>query len=74
MPTIEILLFFILVILLFFAVVDLYLFALKPLQTSWAVRQAGKFIATGKLPYKWYFNNVYRILTTTQHDLEAAYL
>ncbi len=64
----SLLLFFILLILILGAVIAFAYFVIKPVQTRWAVRRARKIESL------WQFKNVFRILATAHHDLEAAYL
>jgi regulator of protease activity HflC (stomatin/prohibitin superfamily) len=56
------------------AVISFSLFVIKPMQTRWAVIRARKIVATGELPGRWHFRNIYRMLATAHNDLEAAKL
>ncbi len=67
-------LFSIFLILVIAAVIAFSYFVIKPIQTYWAVRQARKIAASGKISNNWQFENVFRILATARNDLEAAYL
>ncbi len=67
-------LFAIFLLLLLGAVIAFTYFVIKPLQTQWALRQARKIVADGKIRNQWRFHNVYRILATASNDLEAACL
>ncbi|MHB8104202.1 MAG: hypothetical protein ACYDG5_01490 [Dehalococcoidales bacterium] len=68
------LLFAIFVLFCLWAVIAFTVHILKPLQTRWAVLQARKMVAEGKVKHDWQFRNVYRMLATSKNDLEAAKL
>ena len=67
-------LFFILLLLALGAVIAFSYFVIKPAQAFWAIKRARRIVASGEINSRWQFENVYRILATTRHDLEAAYL
>jgi hypothetical protein len=56
------------------AVIAFTIYVLKPVQTHWAMAQARKIIAEGKVRNNWQFHNVYRMLATSKNDLEAQKL
>ena len=66
------LLFAIFVLLSLGAVIAFSYTVIKPLQTSWAVKKGRKIAASGKISSRWQFENVFRMLATASHDLEAA--
>jgi quinol-cytochrome oxidoreductase complex cytochrome b subunit len=68
------LLFAIFVLFCLWAVIAFSVHILKPLQTRWAVLQARKIVAEGKVKNDWQFRNIYRMLATSKDDLEAAKL
>ena len=74
MPSIQYLLFSILMLLFLGAAIAFSLFVVKPLQTRWAIGTAHKIVADGKARNNWQFRNVYRMLATSKNDLEAAKL
>ncbi len=74
MYTTQYLLFCILVLLSLGAVICFSLFVVKPMQTRWAIVRARKIVAEGRMGSQWRFRNVYRMLATAHHDLEAAKL
>ena len=67
-------LFSIFLLMLLGAAIAFSYFVVKPIQTYWAVKQARKILASGKIKSRWQFENVFRILATARNDLEAAYL
>ncbi len=56
------------------AVIAFCVYIIKPLQTRWAIIQARKIVAEGKVKKDWRFRNVYRMLATAKNDLEAVKL
>jgi quinol-cytochrome oxidoreductase complex cytochrome b subunit len=74
MFSVQYLLFYILLMLLLGAAIAFSLFIVKPLQTRWAVITARRIVAEGKVRNDWQFRNVYRMLATSRHDMEAAKL
>jgi hypothetical protein len=56
------------------AVIAFSYFVIKPMQTRWAIARARRIVASGRLPGEWHFRNVYRMLATAHHDLEASKL
>jgi quinol-cytochrome oxidoreductase complex cytochrome b subunit len=56
------------------AVIAFCVYIIRPLQTRWAIIQARKMVAEGKVRKDWRFRNVYRMLATAKNDLEAAKL
>ena len=56
------------------AVIAFCVYILRPLQTRWAIIQARKMVAEGKVRNDWRFRNVYRMLATAKNDLEASKL
>jgi hypothetical protein len=74
MLSITYLLFCILLLMSLGAVIALSYFVIKPLQTRWAIAKARKIIASGCISSDWHYHNVYRMLATAHHDLEAAKL
>jgi len=49
-------------------------FVVKPVQTRWAVLKARRIVAGDGTVSDWQFRNVYRMLATARHDLEATRL
>jgi hypothetical protein len=74
MFSVSYLLFCILLLMSLGAVIAFSYFVIKPLQTRWAIARARKIIASGCLPDGRHYRNVYRLLATAHHDLEAAKL
>ena len=74
MPANTYFLFAIFLLFCLWAVIAFSVHILKPLQTRWAVNQARKMVAEGKVKHDWQFRNVYRMLATSKDDLEAAKL
>ena len=68
------LLFAIFVLLSLGAVIAFSYTVIKPVQTRWAVKKGRKIAASGKISSRWQFENVFRMLATASHDLEADYL
>ena len=68
------LLFCILLLLALGAVIAFSYFVIKPLQTHWAVTHARRIVAGQADAASWRSRNVYRMLATARHDLEAARL
>ena len=68
------LLFSIFLLLLLGAVIAFSYTVIKPLQTRWAVRQARRIAASGKIKSRWQFESIFRILATAGNDREADYL
>ena len=74
MLSVQLLLFYILLMLLLGAAIAFSLFVVKPLQTRWAVNTARRIVAERKARSNWQFRNVYRMLATSRNDMEAAKL
>jgi hypothetical protein len=74
MPTIELLLFSILLLLILGAVVAFMHFVVRPLRIYWAIIEARKMVAARTVSHSWRCRNVCRTLATARDDLEAAYL
>ena len=68
------LLFAIFILLSLGAVIAFSYTVVKPMQTRWAVKKGRKIATSGKISSRWQFENVFRVLATSSHDLEAAYL
>lgn len=74
MFSIQLLLFYILLMLILGGIIAFSLFVIRPMQTRWAVVTARRMVAEGKPGNDWRFRNVYRMLATAKNDLEAAKL
>jgi hypothetical protein len=74
MPTIEFLLFSILLLLILGSVIAFIHFVVRPLRIHWAIVQGRKMVASREVGRSWRYRNVYRTLATARNDLEAAYL
>jgi hypothetical protein len=74
MPSIQYLLFSILMLLFLGAVVIFVHFVIRPLRIQWAIIEARKLVASREISNRWRFRNVFRTLATARNDLEAAEL
>jgi hypothetical protein len=74
MPSIQYLLFSILMLLFLGAVIAFSYFVIRPMQIHWAIVEARKMVAGRNVSKTWRFRNVYRTLATARNDLEAAEL
>jgi hypothetical protein len=74
MPSIQYLLFSILMLLFLGAVVIFVHFVIRPLRIQWAIIEARKLVANREISNRWRFRNVFRTLATARNDLEAAEL
>jgi Na+-transporting NADH:ubiquinone oxidoreductase subunit NqrC len=71
MSTTNYLLFCILLKLVLGAIIAFSYFVIKPFQTRWAIARARQILEAGQARSEWQFRNVYRMLATAHHDLEA---
>jgi predicted Holliday junction resolvase-like endonuclease len=74
MPSIEYLLFCILVLLLLAAVIAFMHFVIRPLRVYWAIVEAKKMVEHRSVDQSWRSRNVCRTLATARYDLEAVEL
>lgn len=74
MPTVEYLLFSILLLLILGSVIAFIHFVVRPLRIHWAITEGRKMVAAREVGRSWRFRNVYRTLATARNDLEAAEL
>lgn len=74
MPSIQYLLFSILMLLFLGAVIAFSYFVIRPMRVHWAIVEARKMVAGRNVSNSWRFRNVYRTLATARNDLEAAEL
>jgi hypothetical protein len=74
MPSIQYLLFSILMLLFLGAVVVFTHFVIRPMRIHWAITEARKIVAKRDTGNSWRFRNVFRTLATARNDLEAAEL
>ena len=74
MPSIEYLLFSILMLLFLGAVIAFIHFVIRPLRIHWAIIEGRKLVAAREVSHSWRYRNVYRTLATARNDLEAAEL
>jgi hypothetical protein len=74
MPTIEYLLFSILMLLFLGSVIAFIYFVVRPLRIHWAIVEGRKMVAAREVGRSWRCRNVYRTLATARNDLEAAEL
>jgi hypothetical protein len=74
MPSIQYLLFSILMLLFLGAVIAFSYFVIRPMRIHWAIVEARKMVADRNISNSWRFRNVYRTLATARNDLEAAEL
>jgi hypothetical protein len=56
------------------AVIALCIYVIRPLETRWAIIQARKMVAEGRVRNDWIFRNVYHTLATAKNDHEASEL
>jgi hypothetical protein len=73
-PSIQYLLFSILMLLFLGAVVVFTRFVIRPMRIHWAITEARKIVARRDTCNNWRFRNVFRTLATARNDLEAAEL
>ena len=74
MPSIQYLLFSILMLLFLGAVIIFVRFVIRPLRIYWAIIEARKMVNQREINNGWRCRNVYRTLATARNDLEAAEL
>ena len=74
MPSIQYLLFSILMLLFLGAVVVFTRFVIRPIRVHWAIIEARKIVTRRDTRNNWRFRNVFRTLATARNDLEAAEL
>jgi hypothetical protein len=74
MPSIEYILFGILLLLILGSVIAFIYFVVRPLRIHWAIVEGRKMVAAHEAGRSWRCRNVYRTLATAHNDLEAAYL
>ncbi len=74
MPSIQYLLFSIMMLLFLGAVIIFVHFVIRPLRIHWAITEAKKMVAHREIDNGWRFRNVFRTLATARNDLEAAEL
>jgi hypothetical protein len=74
MPSIQYLLFNILLLLFLGAVISFIHFVVRPLRIQWAIIEGRKMVAAREVGHSWRYRNVYRTLATARNDLEAAEL
>jgi hypothetical protein len=55
-------------------VIALCIYIIRPLETRWAIIQARKMVAEGRVRNDWMFRNVYRTLAIAKNDQEASKL
>ena len=72
MPSIQYLLFSILMLLFLGAVIAFIHYVIRPLRIHWAITEARKMVAKRDVSNTWRFRNVLRTLATARNDLEAA--
>jgi hypothetical protein len=72
MPSIQYLLFSILMLLFLGAVIAFIHYIIRPLRIYWAITEARKMVANRNVSNTWRFRNVLRTLATARNDLEAA--
>jgi len=72
MPSIQYLLFSIMMLLFLGAVIAFSHFVIKPLRIYWAITEAKKMVGNRDISHGWRFRNVCRTLATARNDLEAA--
>ena len=72
MPSIQYLLFSILMLLFLGAVIAFIHYVIRPLRIHWAITEARKMVAKRDVSNTWRFRNVLRTLATAPNDLEAA--
>jgi hypothetical protein len=73
-PSIQYLLFSILMLLFLGAVVIFTRYVIRPLRIHWAITEARKMVTRRDTRNGWRFRNVFRTLATAPNDLEAAEL
>lgn len=74
MPSIQYLLFSIMMLLFLGAVIAFIRFVIRPLRIYWAITEAKKMVVNREVYKSWRFRNVFRTLATARNDLEAAEL
>ena len=74
MPSIQYLLFSILMLLFLGAVIAFIRLVIRPLRIHWAITEARKLLANRDVSNTWRFRNVFRTLASSRSDLEAAEL
>jgi hypothetical protein len=74
MPSIQYLLFSILMLLFLGAVIIFVRFVIRPLRIHWAITEAKKIVDKREANNSWRFRNVFRTLATARNDMEAAEL
>jgi hypothetical protein len=74
MPSIQYLLFSIMMLLFLGAVILFVHFVIRPLRIHWAITEAKKMVVNRDISHHWRFRNVWRTLSTARNDLEAAEL
>jgi hypothetical protein len=72
MPSVQYLLFSIMMLLSLGAVVLFVRFVIRPLRIYWAITEAKKMVGNKETGNGWRFRNVLRTLATARNDLEAA--
>jgi hypothetical protein len=74
MPSIQYLLFCIMMLLFLGAVIAFIRLVIRPMRIHWAITEARKLVAGRDVSNTWRFRNVFRTLASARHDLEAAEL
>jgi len=74
MPSIQYLLFCIMMLLFLGAVIAFSKFVIRPMRIHWAIIEAKKMVGKRDISHRWRFRNVWRTLATARNDLEAAEL
>jgi hypothetical protein len=74
MPSVEYLLFSIMMLMFLGAVIAFSYFVVRPLRIHWAITEAKKMVVNRNISKSWRFRNVWRTLATARNDLEAAEL
>jgi hypothetical protein len=74
MPSIQYLLFSILMLLFLGAIVVFTRYVIRPIRIHWAISEARKMVARRDSSDNWRSRNICRKLATDQNDLEAAEL
>lgn len=74
MPSIQYLLFSIMLLLFIGAIIAFCAFVIRPLLIHWAITEARKMVLQREISNGWRSRNIYRTLATARNDLEAAEL
>lgn len=74
MPSVQYLLFSILMLLFLGVIVVFTRYVIRPIRIHWAITEARKMVAKRDTSDNWRSRNVYRALATASNDLEAAEL